>query len=60
MIGHQLKNQRMTYIIRWNENIEFPDGVTSNMSCMSGTREEIEEYANRIAKENNAIVEMIE
>lgn len=47
------------YIIRFTDAIHFKDGVFSNMMCASGTQEEVEEYAERVAKENGTSVAIV-
>lgn len=47
------------YIIRWSGKFAQEDGIISNMLCRGGSRKEVEEYAERIARENNVAVEAI-
>lgn len=46
-------------IVRWSKAITFESGTVSNMQCCNGTMEEVREYAERVAKENDAEVVVI-
>ena len=46
-------------IVRWSKDIKQENGVVSNMRCCKGTMEEVREYAEKVAKENDCKIEVI-
>lgn len=51
--------EQIYWIIRWRDNIYFPDGQVSHMQAFTGTREEAEAHAKEMAEKNHTIVEVI-
>ena len=47
------------YIIRWDKPVLFPDGTYAHMICKLGTREEVERYARKVAKEHKVKVKVV-
>ncbi len=43
-------------IIRFSKGITFPSGQVSNMCTYSGTPEEVQEYAEKLAREHGVEV----
>ena len=46
-------------IIRYSKAIKFSSGEVSNLQSRIGTMEEVQRYAESVAKENGAEVEII-
>lgn len=46
-------------IIRWSDTVTLPGGRRACICCRTGEKEEVEEYAEKIAKENGVTVEVV-
>lgn len=54
------KKRKLEYfIVRWSDNIRFPDGRKSNMACLRGSKEEVKRHAEAVAEKNGTTVEAI-